>query len=134
MQKRTTQHFTLLHRHPDLDDTLAMAQDSEEIPRSSWHGSLESLTKQHEGDAVTIEVLDIDLGDEYEAEQVPFAYIEYDGHDDAVSVAVGGRDGRYPVVLRHSIEHPQRIVVSTPGTGEASTVDVTGNDAVQTLI
>jgi hypothetical protein len=24
--------------------------------------------------------------------------------------AVGGRDGRYPVVLRHFVGHPQRIV------------------------
>ena len=57
---------------------LSMTQDSEAIPQSSWFESLESLTKQHEGDLVTIEVLAIDLGDEYEAERVPFAYIEYD--------------------------------------------------------
>jgi hypothetical protein len=109
-----------------------MTQDTDEISPSSWHESLESLTKQHQGDAVTIEVLALDLGDEYEAEQVPFAYIEYDRHDDAVSVAVGGRDGRYPVVLRHSIEHPQRVV-STSAPDE-STVEVTAADGVQTLI
>ncbi len=111
-----------------------MTQESEEIPPSSWFESLESLTKQHEGDAVTIEVLALDLGDEYEAEQVPFAYVEYDRHDDAVNVAVGGRDGRYPVVLRHTVEHPQRIVLSTPAPGEDSTMEVTGDDGVETLI
>ena len=111
-----------------------MTQDSGEIPSSSWYESLESLTKQHEGDVVTIEVLSLDLGDEYEAEKVPFAYIEYDSHDDALKVAVGGRDGRYPVVLRHTVEHPQRIVVFTPAPGEESTVAVTGSDGVQTLI
>jgi hypothetical protein len=111
-----------------------MTQDSEEIPESSWFAALESLTKQHEGDVVTIEVLAIDLGDEYEAEQVPFAYIEYDRHDDAVNVAVGGRDGRYPVVLRHTIEHPQRVVVSPASPGVHVTVDVTAGDGVQTLI
>jgi hypothetical protein len=110
-----------------------MTQDSEEIPPSSWHESLESLTKQHEGDVVTIQVLDLDLGDEYEAEKVPFAYIEYDKHDDAVNMAVGGRDGRYPVVLRHTIEHPQRVV-STLAPGDESTVEVTAADGVQTLI
>jgi hypothetical protein len=118
----------------DLDNTLSMTQDTEEIPRSSWHQSLESLTKQHEGDAVTIEILSIDLGDEYEAEKVPFAYIEYDAHDDAVNVAVGGRDGRYPVVLRHAIEHPQRVALSSDSPGEESTVDVTAGDGVQTLV
>ncbi len=125
---------SLLQVHPDLDNTLSMTTDSEEIPPSSWFDSLESMTKQHEGDAVTIEVLALDIGDEYEAEKVPFAYIEYDRHDDALNVAVGGRDGRYPVVLRHTIEHPQRVAVSGAAPGQASTVDVTAADGVQTLI
>lgn len=111
-----------------------MTPDSEEIPPSSWFEWLESLTKQHQGDAVTIQVLALDLGDEYEAEKVPFAYIEYDRHDDALNVAVGGRDGRYPVVLRHTVEHPKHIVVSPSAPGEESTVEVTAADGVQTLI
>jgi hypothetical protein len=111
-----------------------MTQDNEEIPRSSWYESLQSLTKQRQGVVVTIEVLSIDLGDEYEAEKLPFSYIEYDRHDDAVNVAVGGRDGRYPVILRHTIEHPQSVAVSAPSPGEESTVDVTAADGVQTLI
>ncbi len=111
-----------------------MTQDSEEIPPSSWFESLESMTRQHEGDAVTIQVLALDLGDEYEAEKVPFAYIEYDRHDDALNVAVGGRDGRYPVVLRHTVEHPKRIAVSSSAPGDESTVDVTAADGAQTLI
>ena len=111
-----------------------MARDSDEIPPSSWSEALESLTKQHAGDVVTVEVLALDLGDEYEAEKVPFAYLEYDRHDDAVNVAVGGRDGRYPVVLRHTVEHPQRVVVSAPDPGEESAVEVTATDGVQTLI
>jgi len=111
-----------------------MTEDNEEIPRPSWYESLESLTKEHEGDAVTIEVLALDVGDEYEAEELPFAYIEYDKHDDAVNVAVGGRDGRYQVVLRHTVEHPQRVAVSGPGPSEPSTVEVTGADGVQTLV
>ena len=40
---------------------------------------------------------------------MPLAYLEYDEHSDEASVGVGGRDGRYPVVLRHSIEHPTTI-------------------------
>ena len=122
----------LLQIRLDLDNTLPMTHDSEEIPPSSWYDALQSLTKQHEGDDITIEVLALDLGDEYEAEKVPFAYIEYDRHDDAVNVAVGGRDGRYPVVLRHTILHPQRVSMSAPG--EESTVDVAAGDGDQTLI
>jgi Family of unknown function (DUF5335) len=111
-----------------------MTHDNEEIPSTSWFQSLESFTKQHEGDVVTIEVLASDLGDQYEAEQVPFAYVEYDKHDDAVNVAVGGRDGRYPVVLRHTVEHPSRVVISNPESDGESTIEVTATDGVQTLI
>jgi len=111
-----------------------MTQSSEEVPRPNWHDSLESLTKKHEGDEVTIEVLTDDLGDQYEAEKVPFAYIEFDMHDDTLNVAVGGRDGRYPVVLRHGIEHPKRVVISTSAPGKQLTVEVIAADGVQTLI
>jgi hypothetical protein len=123
-----------LQIHPDLDNTFSMTQDSEEVPPSSWYDSLESLTKEHEGDDVTIEVLSTDLGDQYEAEKLPFAYIEYDRHDDILSVAVGGQDGRYPVVLRHGIQHPQRVMISPPAPGEETTVDVVAADGVQTLV
>jgi Family of unknown function (DUF5335) len=118
----------------ELGNNFVMTQDSEEIPPASWYESLESLTKQRQGDLVTIEVLSLDLGDEYEAERLPFAYIEFDSHDNALNVAVGGRDGRYPVVLRHTVTHPRRIAVTTPTPDEEMTVDVTGGDGVQTLI
>jgi hypothetical protein len=111
-----------------------MTQDTEEIPSSSWHESLEALTKRHEGYVVTIELPSLEFGDEYVAESVPFAYIEYDSHDDEFNVGVGGRDGRYPVVLRHTIEHPQRIVISTTALGDELTVSVTPADGVQTLV
>jgi hypothetical protein len=111
-----------------------MTDETDELPRSSWHEALDALTEQHQGDEVTIELPTLEEGDQYQAERVPFAYIEYDPHDDAVSVAIGGADHRYPVVLRHVIEHPQRVLVSIAVPGEASTVEVIGADGVRTLI
>jgi hypothetical protein len=35
---------------------------------------------------------DADIRDEFEAERIPLAYIEYDEHVDESSVSVGGRD------------------------------------------
>ena len=111
-----------------------ITQDSEEIPPASWFESLEALSKEHQGDVITIELPSIEFGDEFVAEKVPFAYIEYDSHDDTVNVGVGGRDGRYPVVLRHAISHPQRVVVGNSIPGAESTVDVTAAEGEQTLI
>ena len=84
-----------------------------ERPKQERHTLLDELTKVWTGDDVTIELLDAEFGDEFEAEQIPLAYIEYDEHGDEASVGVGGRDGRYPVVLRHSIEHPTSILTDS---------------------
>ena len=110
-----------------------MTSNDEEIPRGAWQATLEALTVQHEGDLTAIEVADLDLGDQFEAEQIPFSYIEYDPHDDAVSVGVGGLDGRYPVMLRHVVEHPQNVFIHASAEGSV-TVEVCSPDGTVTLI
>jgi hypothetical protein len=110
-----------------------MSSKGEEISRDAWQKSLEALTAEHEGDVAAIEVAELDLGDQFEAEQIPFSYIEYDPHDDAVSVGVGGRDGRYPVVLRHVVEHPQNVFIHAPGVGSV-TIEVRSSDRTVTLV
>jgi len=107
---------------------------SEELSRSSWHETLESLSKEHETDDVTIEVLALEFGDQKEAEKLPFAYIEYDQHDDEVNVAVGGRDSRYAVVLRHGIEHPRSITLAPLTEDGTTTLSVIGGDGAETLV
>jgi hypothetical protein len=110
-----------------------MTNNDEEIPRGAWQKALEVLTAEHEGDLATIEVAELDLGDQFEAEQIPFSYIEYDPHDDAVSVGVGGLDGRYPVMLRHVVEHPQNVFIHT-SEAVTVTVEVRSPDETVTLI
>jgi hypothetical protein len=110
-----------------------MTSADEEVNRGAWQEALETLTKEHEGNLATIEVAELDLGDQFEAEQIPFSYIEYDPHDDAVSVGVGGLDGRYPVMLRHVVEHPQNIFIHVAEEGSA-TVEVRSPDGTVTLV
>jgi len=109
-----------------------MAMDDEEIPRDAWKRTLEALTGEHEGDVASIEVAELDLGDQFEAEQIPFSYIEYDPHDDAVSVGVGGLDGRYPVMLRHVVAHPQSIFIHNAV--DSVTIEVRSPDGSVTLV
>jgi hypothetical protein len=109
-----------------------MASNDEEISRDAWQKALEVLTKEHEGESATIEVAELELGDQFEAEQIPFSYIEYDPHDDAVSVGVGGLDGRYPVMLRHVVEHPQNVFVHSEA--GSVTIEVRSPDETVTLI
>jgi hypothetical protein len=102
--------------------------------KEDWHKLLDDLTKARSGDDVTIELLDAEYGDEYEAERIPLAYIEYDEHADEASVGVGGRDGRYPVVLRHSIEHPASILTDAKPPLLPLAVQIVGADGSETLV
>jgi Family of unknown function (DUF5335) len=105
-----------------------------ELPKGDWHGLLDELTKARTGDDITIELLDADFGDAFEAERMPLAYIEYDEHADEASVAVGGRDGRYPVLLRHSIEHPTSILIDSKPPRLPLIVQIIGADGSETLV
>ena len=105
-----------------------------ERPKGEWHRLLDELTKVRTGDDVTIEVLDAEFGDVLEAERMPLAYIEYDEHTDEASIGVGGKDGRYPVVLRHSIEHPVSILTDSKPPLLPLAVQIVGTDGSETVV
>jgi hypothetical protein len=86
--------------------------DTTTLNRGEWRTALERVTENHEGREVTIEVMDPELGPGYEAERLPFAYIDYDPKDDVVVIGVGGRTSRYPVVLRHLVYHPSTVDIA----------------------
>ncbi|MGI5487563.1 DUF5335 family protein [Microtetraspora malaysiensis] len=111
-----------------------MTQQQGELPRAEWHNFFEKLTKDYEGAAVTVEVLDRTFGDQTEAAKLPLAYLEYDEKDDCFSVGLGGRDGRYPVVLRHAINHPRRIQTTSSIPGTPWAMDIEDGEGNQTLV
>ena len=78
-------------------------------------------------------MVSVDYGDQLEAERLPLAYIEFDKDDDII-VAVGGRDSRYPAVLQHIINHPQKVLVDTPAPDIVMAIDVIDEAGGQTLI
>jgi Family of unknown function (DUF5335) len=103
-------------------------------PAQTLDRLLDELTKVRAGDDVTIEVLDAEFGDAVEAERMPLASIEYDEHADEASVGVGGRDGRYPVVLRHSIGRPTSIQTDSKAPRLPLVVQIVGADGSETLV
>jgi hypothetical protein len=105
-----------------------------ERPKGDWHQLLDDVTKVRTGDDVMIELLDAEFGDGFETERMPLAYIEYDEHADEASVGVGGRDGRYPVVLRHSIEHPTSILTDSRPPRLPLAIQIVGADGSETLV
>jgi hypothetical protein len=83
--------------------------DTSTVDHGQWASLLDRLTKDHEGDYVTIEVLDPTYGDNTEAERLPFQYAAYDRKDDVAFVVVGGKTPQYPVALRHMVPHPTDV-------------------------
>jgi hypothetical protein len=111
-----------------------MTKTAHTLERSKWKQLLDRLAVDHRGEGATIELLSNDFGDEIEAERVPLAYFEYDPKDDIFVVGVGGSDGRYPVVLRHIVEHPKAITVDTVGPDVPLALEVIGGDDDRTVI
>ncbi|WP_285639587.1 DUF5335 family protein [Lentzea sp. NBRC 102530] len=56
---------------------------------AEWKDVLEELTTQVKGKVVTIEVLDRAIGDQPEAERLPFDYAAYDTKDGALEFRNG---------------------------------------------
>jgi hypothetical protein len=48
------------------------------LDRNEWAPRLDEFTKEHEGQAITIEVVDPTYGDNREVEKLPFNYVNYD--------------------------------------------------------
>ena len=111
-----------------------MSDVSQELPREDWQARLEQLTEEHRGHEVTIELLEHPFGDEIEVQGLPLAYVEYDPEDDVIIVAVGGADGRYPVVSRHIIGHPLRVLADTYDSGHRLALEVVAGDGSHTIV
>jgi acetamidase/formamidase len=106
--------------------------DTMTIDRSQWAEQLDAVTRDHEGDEVTIEVLDMDWGDAREAERMPLTYVTYDPKDDVVIIGVGGRSAAWPVLLRHMVRHPVEVSLAT--VGDEVALRVAEQDGTVTLV
>jgi threonine dehydrogenase-like Zn-dependent dehydrogenase len=98
--------------------------------RGEWRTALDQMTADHAADQITVEVVDPEDGRGHEAERLPFSYINYDPKGDVVIIAVGGRDQRYPVVLRHMVYHPSGVDI----TEDRQAVRIVEPDGTITLV
>jgi hypothetical protein len=100
------------------------------VDHSEWTSLLDRLTREHEGEYVTIEILDPALGDNPEVEKLPFQYATYDRKDDVAFVVVGGKTPQYPVALRHMVPHPADVTA----TMDPPAVRVVDGEGTATLV
>ena len=105
-----------------------------ELPKESWSGYLEDVTKNLPASEVVVEVISEEIGDQVEANWLPFRFFEYDPRDDVFEVAVGGRGPEYPVVLRHFVHHPVRLWVDEEEGILPSQILVEDREGTMTLV
>lgn len=82
---------------------------------------------------VTIEVLGKKLGDQVQAQRLPWHSLIYDRSNDILELSVGGRDHRVPVVLRHEIHHPSRVWMEEIE-GSVRAISIESSDESQTIV
>ncbi len=113
----------------------ALVVDVSPEQRTEWTRLADRLSAEYAGYDATIEVLASDIGDNPMVERMPFDHVTYDHEDDVLVVAVGGREERHPVVLRHLIDHPRELLVDQNPEGAALKVtDVSGTTTLVSLL
>jgi Family of unknown function (DUF5335) len=69
-----------------------------------------------------------------QAEHLALQALTYDWRDDVFEVAVARGGPRLPAVLRHVVDHPERVVVDSQTVIAPITIAVDARDGVRTVI
>lgn len=95
------------------------------LDKSTWQKYFDTISKIVVGKQAEIEVASLRLGDQFEAEWVPFLGISYDPKDDELEVLLEGLD--------HLIPKPREIYVEG-GPAALSSIEVLDNDGNQQIV
>jgi hypothetical protein len=95
------------------------------LEKTEWRPFLDGLSKLLGPKQAEIEVASLPLGDQVQAEWVPFLGIVYDPKDDIVEVALEGLD--------HMIPKPQEIYVDVVEGGLAA-LEIVDADGVKQIV
>jgi hypothetical protein len=95
------------------------------LDKTEWRSFLDGMSKVLEGEQAEIEVVSLALGDQIEAEWLPFLGITYDPKDDVVEIALEGVD--------HLVEHPREIYVDDNVNGIIS-LEITDAEGTRQIV
>lgn len=97
---------------------------SEEIPHDQWQTFLDDLSRRHQGEKISIQLMAPDLGSQVEADQLPLLGITADKKDirgEVIEVIAGGRPS--PDV-NHVVERPTHVRVAITDDGSEQAVEI----------
>jgi hypothetical protein len=99
--------------------------NTQTLEKNRWDGFLNQLSKGIEGRRAEISVASLDLGDQVEAEWLPFLGMTYDRKSDAIEVILEG--------LEEVIPHPQKLSYVQDGSTVAS-IEIIDAQGVQRIV
>lgn len=105
-----------------------------EIAQEGWSEYLDSLSKEFQGAPVWIEICAASKPPAVEAKRLPLQTLTYDRRGDVFEVAAGRNGPHVASVLRHFVDHPQRVLVDNDVMLAPITIAVEASDGVRTLI
>jgi hypothetical protein len=98
---------------------------AKKLEKSQWSAYFDLISKAMTGKRAEIEVASLKLGDQIEAEWLPFFGISYDTKDDVIVIALEGHD--------HLIHKPKEVYIEREGL-ELSSLEVIDAGGVRQIV
>lgn len=104
--------------------------DTREIPRGEWQRFCDDFSRKHQGEKVSIDVLDRELGAQREIAHQPFVGISADekSGENVIEVMVGERPDRHEERI---INNPAHLRVAE---GERPSLEIEAGDGPKTIV
>ncbi len=105
-----------------------------ELAHEAWSEYLDAVSKELLNADVSIEIVQGAQPALIEARQMALQAVCYDRRGDVFEVSAARGGPHRPSVLRHMVDHPERIVVDSWTLLAPMTISVDGRDGVRTVI
>jgi hypothetical protein len=105
-----------------------------ELARETWGSYLDQITGELFNSEVSIEISGGSRPRRLEADRLALQALSYDRRDDVFEVAGARGTAHLPSVVRHLVDHPERIAVDSPASVVPTRIIVDDRDGVRTVV
>jgi hypothetical protein len=109
-------------------------EPTRELAHETWSEYLDAVSKELLNAQVSIEIIAEPDPPMFEAGRMALQAVAYDRRDDVFEVAAARGGPQLPSVLRHMVDHPERVLVDSRTLLAPMTIAVDGRDGVRTVI
>jgi hypothetical protein len=109
------------------------AMRNQEIPSEQWVPFFDNLSKRHQGEHVTIELMGRDIGDQKEAQNQELLGITVDPPTGACKIEVMAGDAS-GINMAHEIAHPVHVRLAKSDKGQDAALEIESDSGPSTLL